>query len=355
MTFIIAEAGVNHNGDPDLAFKLVDAAVEAGADAVKFQTFKADKLATSFAAKAAYQKITTSAEESQKEMLKRLELPYDLHFLLNEYCQNKGIQFLSSAFDFLSLEFLLYEVKLEILKLSSGEITNGPFLLAHARSGRKIILSTGMATLGEIEVALGVLAFGYIWQGSEKPSISAFESAYLSKLGQKSLREKVTLLHCTTQYPTPLSDINLRAMDTLMHAFGLKVGYSDHSEGINVSIAAVARGATVIEKHFTLDRNLPGPDHKASLEPDELQELTSAIRSVELALGNAQKGPCLSEVMNRNLVRKSIVANDEINVGDVFTEKNLSIKRPGDGRSPMEYWSLLGETSSKKLKVDEKI
>ncbi len=355
MTFIIAEAGVNHNGDPNLAFKLVDVAVEAGVDAVKFQTFKAKKLVTPFADKATYQKNNTPCDESQMEMLERLELTYEFHLQLKDYCRKKGIQFLSSAFDFTSLKFLIEEMDLPILKVSSGELTNGPFLLAHANSSRNIFLSTGMSNLAEIEVALGVLAFGYISPEKKDPSISEFESAYHSEPGQAALREKVTLLHCTTQYPTPFSDINLRAMDTLMHAFGLKIGYSDHSEGIGVAIAAVARGATVIEKHYTLNRSLPGPDHKASLEPNELTDMVTSIRAIELALGSGKKGPCFSEIENRNIVRKSIVAKRDINIGEKFSEYNLAIKRPGDGRSPMEYWSLLGEISTRDLKADEKL
>ena len=282
--FIIAEAGVNHNGDLETACQLVDAAVAAGADAVKFQTFKAENLVTRHAGKAAYQKVTTGADENQLAMLKRLELKYELHFQLLAYCQSKGIQFLSTAFDFESLDFLVRELGIETLKIPSGEITNGPFLLAHAQTGKQIILSTGMATLGEVETALGVLAFGYLG-ALQPPSLTAFQQAYGSEQGQAVLREKVTLLHCTSEYPTPMENINLRAMDVLQQAFGLSVGYSDHSVGLVVPVAAAARGATVIEKHFTLDRTQQGPDHKVSLEPDELKAMVSGIRDVEKALG----------------------------------------------------------------------
>jgi N-acetylneuraminate synthase len=351
--FIIAEAGVNHNGDPAIALQLVDAAAAAGADAVKFQTFSAKKVVTTSAKKAAYQKQTTGANENQLSMLQKLELPQKLHFQLADYCQDKGIQFLSTAFDFDSLTFLVDEVKVERLKLPSGEITNGPFLLAHAQTGKEIILSTGMASLDEIETALGVLAFGYL--GLPVPSLTAFPKAYKSQLGQSILREKITLLHCTTAYPTPLCDINLRAIYTMTQTFGLPVGYSDHSEGITVSVAAVACGATLIEKHFTLDRDLPGPDHKASLEPHELKAMVEAIREVEQALGDGIKAPRPSELANKETARRSLVAATEIKQGDLFTDNNITAKRPGAGRSPMEYWDILGSPSSKDYKSDSVI
>ena len=349
--FIIAEAGVNHNGDPEMALKLVDAAIEAGADAVKFQTFDAHSLVTSYAGKAAYQKRTTDARESQAAMLKRLELPLDTYCRLAGYCHEKGIQFLSTAFDFKSLTFLIDEIGMRILKVSSGDVTNGPFLLAHAQTGRNIILSTGMATLGEVEAALSVLAFGFV--GTGKPSKAAFQTAFFSTQGQKSLLDKVTLLHCTTEYPSPMSDINLRAMDTMAHAFGLKVGYSDHSEGIAVPIAAVARGAEVIEKHFTLNSSLPGPDHKASLEPETFKTMVRAIRDVELMLGNGLKGPQQSELDNRDVARRSLVAKRDICLGEQFTEENMTVKRPGTGKSPMEYWTLLGTACERDMSSDE--
>ena len=352
--FIIAEAGVNHNGSLETARQLVDAAVAAGADAVKFQTFKAENLVTRHTGKAAYQKITTDADENQLAMLKRLELKYEQHFQLLDYCQSKGIQFLSTAFDFESLDFLVRELGIEILKIPSGEITNGPFLLAYAQTSKQIILSTGMATLGEVETALAVLAFGYLGS-AQPPSLATFQQAYSSKQGQALLQDKVTLLHCTTEYPTPMAHVNLRSMDVLQQAFGLRVGYSDHTEGLVVPIAATARGATLIEKHFTLDKSQQGPDHKMSLEPDELKAMVSAIRAVEVALGTARKMPQPVELENRNVARKSLVAGCPVSQGECFTETNLTIKRPGTGRSPMDYWALLGESSSRNYDADELI
>ena len=269
--FIIAEAGVNHNGCSKMAFQLVDAAVEAGADAVKFQTFKAENLVTISADKADYQKKTSESGESHFEMLKRLELSYEMHFQIMEYCSEKGIMFLSAAFDADSLQLLVDDLGLTILKIPSGEVTNGPLLLEYAQTGCDLILSTGMATLGEVEEALGVIAYGMLdnADNNTKPSKVAFHHAYFSEQGQEVLKKKVTVLYCTTEYPAPVEEINLNAMVTMQQAFGLKTGYSDHSEGITVPIAASAMGATLIEKHFTLDKTLQGPDHKASLEPSE--------------------------------------------------------------------------------------
>lgn len=352
--FIIAEAGVNHNGDLETARQLIDAAVAAGADAVKFQTFKAENLVTQQAGKAAYQKITTDADENQLAMLKRLELKYELHFELLDYCRQWGIEFLSTAFDFESLDFLVRELDVKTLKIPSGEITNGPFLLAHAQTGKPVILSTGMATLGEVETALGVLAFGYLEQ-CRSPSVEAFRHAYSSEQGQAVLREKVTLLHCTSEYPTPVENINLRAMDVLQQAFGLGVGYSDHSVGLLVPVVAAARGATVIEKHFTLDRTQQGPDHQVSLEPDELKEMVRSIRDIEKALGLRLKCPQPLELENRKVVRKSLVAKRAISAGECFTDENLTIKRPGTGKSPMDYWAVLGEPCRRNYDADELI
>jgi len=353
--YIIAEAGVNHNGDSDLAFQLVNAAAQAGADAVKFQTFKAENLVTKKADKADYQKQRTQSDESQYVMLKRLELSYELHHELIKRCQRHGIEFLSTAFDQESLDFLVNDLGLKTLKIPSGEITNGPLLLAHAVTSCDLILSTGMATLGEIEEALGVLAFGMLHRDSSQiqPSRAAFQQAYLSEDGQALLKRKVTLLHCTTEYPAPLEEINLNAMDTMQKSFGLQVGYSDHSEGITVPTAATALGAKIIEKHFTLDRELPGPDHKASLVPNELGELVAAIRAVELAMGYGIKGPTASEVKNREIARKSLVARCKIEEGDLFTEENLACKRPGLGISPMSFWKYLGRKSGKSLDEDQ--
>lgn len=352
--FIIAEAGVNHNGDLDTARRLIDAAVAAGADAVKFQTFKAENLVTQHAGKAGYQKVTTDANESQLAMLKRLELKYEFHFGLLDYCKRQGIEFLSTAFDFESLDFLVNELGVNTLKIPSGEITNGPFLLVHAQTGKRIILSTGMATLGEIETALGVLAFGYLGQDLP-PSLDAFRRSYSSAQGQAVLRDKVTLLHCTSEYPTPVENINLGAMDVLQQSFGLDVGYSDHSVGLLVPVVAAARGATVIEKHFTLDRTLQGPDHQVSLEPDELKEMVRSIRDVEKVLGLRLKCPQPLELENRQVVRKSLVAKRAISAGEQFNDENLTLKRPGTGKSPMDYWAMLGRTSRRDYDADELI
>jgi len=349
--YIIAEAGVNHNGDKDKAFELIDAAITAGANAVKFQTFKADNIVTEDAEKAAYQKRVSTLEESQFEMLKRLELSYEVFQELFEYCNDKGIDFLSTAFDIESLNFLVKELRLTKLKIPSGEITNGPLILAHAKTGCNLIVSTGMSTLTEIEEALGVIAFGFL--DLREPSRMAFKKAFSSEEGKKILRDKVVLLHCTTEYPAPIDDINLNAMTSMSETFGLRIGYSDHSEGITVPIAATALGATLIEKHFTLDKNLAGPDHKASLEPDELKDMVNGIRLIEKALGDGAKSPQPSEIANLSVVRKSIVAMSDIAIGEKFTELNLGIKRPGTGISPMEYWDLLGKESESDVSLNE--
>lgn len=353
-TYIIAEAGVNHNGSLQLAKELVDVAVEAGADAVKFQTFRAEALITKNAPKADYQLKTIGAEESQLEMVKKLELDEDTHQELIEYCSRRNIQFLSTPFDLASVDLLADVFDLPRIKIPSGEITNGPLILKIARTGKPVILSTGMSTLGEIEAALGVLAFGYT-NPYEKPSLEAFQEAYISPEGRNALKDKVTLLHCTTEYPAPFSDVNLKAMDTLRQAFNLPVGLSDHTEGIAVPIAAVARGAVMIEKHFTLDRNLPGPDHKASLEPDELKLMVKSIRQVEEALGTPYKGPTPSEMKNRLIARKSLVALTDLKKGELLTDSNLGCKRPGLGISPMLYWEYLGRQTGEDYRADEMI
>nr|WP_233617060.1 N-acetylneuraminate synthase [Citrobacter werkmanii] len=346
MTLIIAEAGVNHNGDEKLAFELVDAAYKAGADIIKFQTFKAKNLVTGHAQQAAYQIANTQKRESQLEMLSRLELSWETHHALVNYCNSLGIEFLSTAFDSESLHFLVSELGLKRLKLPSGELTNAPLVLEYARTGCDIIISTGMASLAEIEAALAVVAFGYTTSEDAVPCATAFEQAYISSAGQKALKQKVTLLHCTTEYPAPINEINLRVIDTLHSAFDLPVGYSDHSEGIFVPVAAVARRATVIEKHFTLDKNMTGPDHKASLEPTELTEMVKAIRQVEQALGHKIKAATTSEIKNKDIARKSLVAARDINTGEQFTEENVVIKRPGNGMSPYLYWSVIGKRST---------
>lgn len=346
MTLIIAEAGVNHNGQEKLAIELVEAAYAAGADVVKFQTFKAKNLVTKSAQQADYQKVNTGKEESQFAMLSRLELSFEAHCRLLERCNELGIEFLSTAFDLESLSFLVDDLGLKRLKIPSGEITNAPLVLAHAQTGCDLIVSTGMATLAEIEAVLGVIAFGYLNNVDETPAVEAFEAAYLSEQGQRVLKEKVTLLHCTTEYPAPLEDINLNVMSTMSQAFGLPVGYSDHSAGIIVPIAAVAKDAVLIEKHFTLDKSMDGPDHKASLDPDELKAMVGGIRTVEIAQGHRLKGPQLSELKNKAIARKSLVAQGDIKKGDKFTADNLVVKRPGNGMSPYMLWSLLGKSST---------
>jgi len=329
-TFIIAEAGVNHNGSVEMAFQLIDVAVAAGADAVKFQTFKAEKVIAANAAKAGYQKDTTGVDESQLEMVKKLELDETAHTRLYQHCQHKDIQFLSTPFDLESID-LLNRLGLEIFKIPSGEITNLPYLRKLGALKKRLILSTGMANLGEIEAALNVLTeSGTPW-------------------------ENITVLHCNTEYPTPFEDVNLRAMMTIGHAFGVAVGYSDHTPGIEVAVAAVALGAAVLEKHFTLDRNLPGPDHKASLEPDDLKAMVQAIRNIEKALGNGVKRPSPSEVKNKSIARKSLVATQPIKKGELFSADNITAKRPGVGISPMRWDEVLGQVAQKDYEKDDLI
>jgi N,N'-diacetyllegionaminate synthase len=327
---IIAEAGVNHNGDISLARQLIDIAAHAGADLVKFQTFNADRLVTIQAGKADYQMQTTDAGESQHSMLRRLELSRDMHEELIAHCGARGIRFFSTGFDTQSIDELV-ALGMDSFKIPSGEITNLPYLRHVGRYGRPVILSTGMSTLGEIEAALDVL-----------------EQAGTN-------RKLVTVLHCNTEYPTPMVDVNLRAMRAIHDAFGVAVGYSDHTVGIEVAIAAVALGATVIEKHFTLDRSLPGPDHKASLEPDELKAMVKAIRNVEIALGDGIKRPTPSELKNRPIGRKSIVAARSIATGEVFSIDNVTIKRPGTGVSPMRWDELLGRKADRPYERDDAI
>ena len=330
-TFIIAEAGVNHNGSLELAKKLIDVAAEVGADAVKFQAFKAEKSISIYAQKAEYQKQTTDASESQLDMVRKLELDENAHKELFAYSRSRGIQFLSSPFDLDSID-LLNKLGLEIFKIPSGEITNLPYMRKIGSLRKKIIISTGMADLGEIEDALNVL----MEAGTE--------------------RENITVLHCNTEYPTPFEDVNLRAMLTIKAAFpGIQIGYSDHTCGIEVPIAAVAMGATVIEKHFTLDKNMEGPDHRASLEPAELKAMIQAIRNTEKAIGSGIKKPSPSELKNKPIARKSIVASRDIMKGEVFTEKNITVKRPGTGISPMRWDEVMGKRASKDYKQDDLI
>jgi N-acetylneuraminate synthase len=351
---IIAEAGVNHDGSLDTARALVDAAVAAGADIVKFQTFRADRIATRRVAKAAYQKATAAAGESQHAMLQRLELDEAAHAVLIDYCRQRGIEFLSTPFDLESVD-LLTGHGLRRLKISSGDLTNGPLLLRVARSDCAVILSTGMATLGEVEAALGVFAFGATAPDDAAPNDAAFTEAYSSAAGQSALHERVTLLHCTSLYPAPAEAVNLRAMDTLSAAFGLPVGYSDHTLGITIAIAAVARGAMLIEKHFTLDRSRPGPDHQASLEPDELRRMIAGIRDVEAALGSTRKAPTAAEHATRAVARKCLVASRPIRRGERFTAANIEAKRAEAGVTAMRYWEALERTADRDYAVDEPI
>lgn len=328
--YIIAEAGVNHNGNIELAKRMIEVAAQSGVDAVKFQSFKAENLVTSFAAKADYQKINVLKEETQFQMLKKLELDVEAHHILIDHCKNNKIDFLSSPFDFESVS-LLYSLGLEIFKIPSGEINNVPFLRKIAHLNKRVILSTGMSNLAEIEFALDVL----LSNGTSKSNIS--------------------VLHCNTEYPTPYEDVNLNAMNTIKNAFQVEVGYSDHTAGIEIPIAAVALGATIIEKHFTLDKNMEGPDHKASLNEIELKNMVLAIRNIELAMGSGIKKPSISELKNKNIARKSIVAAVNIKKGDVFSETNLTVKRPGTGLSPVFWDNIIGEVSKMDYSKDSLI
>ena len=329
-TFIIAEAGVNHNGSVTIAKKLIDAAIKTGADAIKFQSFIADKIVRRDAPKAEYQKRWTGQEESQYGMLKRLELSRDAHKTLIEYCKSKKIEFLSSPFDLDSIE-LLHKLGIRRFKIPSGEITNLPYLRRIGSLHAQVILSTGMAYIGEVEQALNAL----VSSGTEK--------------------DDIIILHCNTEYPTRMEDVNLRAMVTMRDVFKVKVGYSDHTTGIEIPIAAVALGASAIEKHFTLDKKMEGPDHKASLDPVEFQNMVRAIRNIEKALGSSAKKPSRSEIKNRKIVRKSIVALRNIRKGERFTEKNVGTKRPGNGTSPMEWDKVIGKKAKRSFKQDESI
>lgn len=353
-TYIIAEAGVNHNGSLLLAKQLVDVAVAVGADAVKFQTFTAENIVSLLAPKAKYQAETTDIYESQYEMLKKLELSLAMHQELIVYCRLQNIEFLSTPFDLPSVDVLINYCKVKKMKISSGEITNAPLLLKVAQMEVPVLLSTGMSTLGEIEIALGVLAFGYLAK-KERPSVDAFLDTYYSRIGQEVLKDKVTLLHCTTEYPAPFDEVNLCNIDTLHSAFGLPVGFSDHTKGIAVSLAAVAKGAVVIEKHFTVDKSLPGPDHQASLDPEELRQLVMGIRQIEQSLGSGRKTPTSSEQKNRRIVRKSLVAAQKICLGEAFTTENLTVKRPGDGISPYYYWDYLNKNAAMAFEKDEQV
>ena len=352
-TMIIAEAGVNHNGDCARALALVEAAARAGADVVKFQSFRADKLATAEAAKAGYQQVTTGAAQSQLEMLRALELSEDDEQRIAAACAKADITYMSTPFDADSATHLVKRIGVATLKVGSGDLTNAPLLLHLARFRLPIILSTGMATLAEVEQALGVIAFGYLREPGAKLTAADFADILLDRETWTELRGKVTLLHCTTEYPADPDSINLRAMATLSNAFGLPIGFSDHSRGIHIAAAAVALGASVIEKHLTLDRNLPGPDHRASIEPDELAAMIADIRDVEAALGDGRKVPAPEEIANRSVARRSLVAIGAIRRGEFFTEQNLGVKRPGDGISPIEYWHYLGRKADRDYAANE--
>ena len=329
-TLIIAEAGVNHNGELGLAKQLIDVAAEAGADIVKFQTFSADSLVTRTAKKANYQTLNTDSQESQYEMLRSLELSADMHRELIAHCGTRNIGFLSTGFDVESVDLLL-SLDQDHFKIPSGEITNLPYLRHIGQFGKAVIISTGMATLGEVEAAIDVI------EQAGTP------------------RANMTVLHCTTEYPTPMAEVNLLAMQSIHKAFGVAVGYSDHTPGIEVAIAAVAMGASVIEKHFTLDRNLPGPDHKASLEPEELKAMVAAIRNIEIALGDGIKRLTPSEAKNKPIARKSLVANRAIKAGEAFSTANITAKRPSTGISPMRWDEVIGRTSPRDFAADELI
>lgn len=329
-TLIIAEAGVNHNGDIEQAKQLIDAAAEAGADIVKFQTFTAGRLVTRTAQKADYQTQATDCKESQHEMLRRLELSVEMHEELIAHCAVRNIGFFSTGFDIESVD-LLVSLGQDHFKIPSGEITNLPYLRHIGRLDKVVILSTGMATMGEIEAAIDVL------EQAGTP------------------RANMTVLHCTTEYPTPMAEVNLRAMQSIHTAFGVEVGYSDHTPGIEVAIAAVALGASVIEKHFTLDRNLPGPDHKASLEPDELKAMVTAIRNIEVALGDGIKRLTPSEARNKPVARKSLVASQTIKAGEIFSALNIATKRPGTGISPMRWDEVMGQVAQRDYQEDDLI
>lgn len=351
--YIIAEAGVNHNGERSLAFGLIDAAAASGADAVKFQTFDAGKLASKSAPKAAYQKQSTDAGESQLAMLKKLELPREWHLDLQAHARAKGMEFLSTAFDAESLAFLC-DLGMPLFKVPSGELTNGPLLWQFARTGKPLILSTGMATLGEVEQGLAIVSHALCAQ-AEPVSMDEVWRVWSVAEHRARLRDHVTLLHCTSQYPTSFAEVNLRAMDTIASAFGLAVGYSDHTEGILIPVAAVARGARVIEKHFTLDRSLPGPDHKSSLVPAELNDMVRDIRAIEEAIGDGGKSPQPGEWDTRQAARQQVVAARDISFGAILARADLTTARCGAGLPPTAIWGLVGKAAAHDYRSGEVI
>ncbi len=353
-TYIIAEAGVNHNGSLEMAKELVKIAKEAGADAVKFQTFKAENLVTRQAKQAKYQFVNLGKAMTQFDMLKKLELTYEEFIELQLFCRKNQIEFLSTPFDFESVDFLIDQLGVTTVKIPSGELTNAPFIHYIATKGKPIILSTGMATIEEIHEALAFIAYG-LARPQEPVVIEQIYAFYRTEEARTVLSKKVTLMHCTTQYPTPTNSVNLKAIEEMKVIFQLPTGLSDHTVGINIPVAAVAMGAKVIEKHFTLDKTLEGPDHVASITPDELKAMVNGIREVELALGDGIKRPTENELQNRISARKSLVAKTIIKSGEVFNIDNLTVKRPGNGIEPSKYWSYIGKTALKAYIKDELI
>ena len=351
---VIAEVGINHNGDIAVAKKLIDAAVSAGANAVKFQTFRTNDLVTNEAPAASYQKQNMPRVTTQKEILSKVELSYSEHKELSLYANSASIDYMSTAFDAGSLQFIDKSICPKVLKISSGDLTNGPFLLEHARTKRKIILSTGMADIQEIDQALRVLAYGYLTKDTPK-NMEEINELYKTDAAQAILKRNVCLLHCVTEYPAPVSELNLLAIQTMSQYFNLSIGYSDHTQGIVAAPVAVALGADVIEKHITLDRLGDGPDHLASLEPDEFSQMIDSIRLVEVILGDGIKRAQNSEIKNRDIARRSLVARQGIACGEKYSPANLDIKRPGTGRSPMDYWDLLNQVSEINISANDPI
>lgn len=353
--FVVAEAGVNHNGSLSTAIDMVDVASASGADAVKFQTFRASAMIQQAAPKAAYQVAATGSSQSQREMIAALELSADAHVAISQHCVSRGIRFLSTPFDHESLELLTSSLGMSTIKIPSGEVTNLPFVLDIGRRAKDIILSTGMCTMREIETALKVLAFAFDRSTSGRLPSRTELATPLTGIERSLLTGRVTVLQCTTEYPAPIDEANLQAMVAIREAFGLAVGYSDHTLGSTAAISAVALGATVIEKHFTMDKNQPGPDHRASLEPDELKRYVQAIRDVTLSMGDGVKAPSASEQKNIYVARKSIVAASHIAKGEELTATNMTFKRPGTGRQPVEYFELLGTKATRDYEEDEQI
>ena len=354
MVYVIAEAGVNHNGSLDLAYELIDKASKIGANAIKFQTFITENVLTMNTQKASYQSKLTDVNETQWEMIKKLELNFSDFEKLHKYSQKKEIEFLSTPFDIKSLNFLTKKLRLRTIKIPSGEITNLPFILEIAKYANNIILSTGMCNLSDIELALATIAFGLIGEDKEK-NIKNFYNAYYSDKGQNLIKQRVKILHCTSEYPAPYNEINLNAIKTLKNTFNTEVGYSDHTQGIHIPLAAVTLGAEIIEKHFTIDKNLPGPDHKSSIEIEEFSLLIKNIKELKLSLGTGVKLPTVAEIKNRNIIRKFIVANKDIKKGETFTENNLTIKRSQLGLEPKFFWEIIGKKADKNYLKDDLI